>query len=142
MLLVDTNIWLEAADEQAAHRDLCRHLLAARRGTLVATTPTIAETAWIILDRLGAPAQARFLRLITSGQIEPVDLTTEDWERCLELVTTYASQKLDVIDASIIAAAERLGLTEIATMNNRDFYTVRPRHIPAFTLLPDGITRY
>ena len=43
----------------------------------------------------------------------------------LELVTTYASQKLDVIDASIIVVAERLGLSEIATMNSRDFFTVR-----------------
>jgi hypothetical protein len=37
---------------------------------------------------------------------------------------------------------ERLDLVEIATMNGRDFYTVRPKHTTAFTLLPENISRY
>ncbi len=142
MLLVDTNIWLEAADRRARHRDLCRHLLAARRGNLAATVPTIAETAWILLDRLGPAAQVTFLRTVSSGQITVFDLTQDDWARCTELVATYASMKLDVIDASIMAIAERENLTEIATMNGRDFYAVRPKHAAGFTLVPEGIDRY
>jgi uncharacterized protein len=50
--------------------------------------------------------------------------------------------KLDVIDASIMAIAERENLTEIATMNGRDFYAVRPKHTAGFTLVPEGIDRY
>lgn len=38
--------------------------------------------------------------------------------------------------ASVVAVAERLGLTEIATIDRRHFSVVRPRHIDAFTLLP------
>jgi uncharacterized protein len=142
VLLVDTNIWLEAADQRAAHHDLCRHLVTARQGQLASPTPVLAETAWIILDRLGPAAQARFLRLVTSGRIAPIELTPADWERCVELVTTYATLKLDIIDASIVAIAERLDLDEIATMNGRDFYTVRPKHTTAFKLLPENISRY
>jgi uncharacterized protein len=142
VLLVDTNIWLEAADDSARYRERCRHLIAAQRGQLAVTTPVLAETGWILLDKLGPAAQLRFLRLVTTGQLTVIELTPADWERVVELVGTYASMKLDVIDASIIAVAERLGMTEIATMNGRDFYAVRPRHTDGFTLLPDDITRY
>jgi hypothetical protein len=35
-------------------------------GELAAPVPVIAETFWLILDRLGTAAQAAFIRLITS----------------------------------------------------------------------------
>jgi uncharacterized protein len=43
---------------------------------------------------------------------------------------------LDLIDAATIAVAERLGLTTIATLDHRDFRTVRPAHVDAFNLIP------
>jgi predicted nucleic acid-binding protein len=55
---------------------------------------------------------------------------------CAELAEQYASLRLDLIDASIVAVAERLGLTTLATLNRRDFTVVRPRHADAFELLP------
>jgi hypothetical protein len=42
----------------------------------------------------------------------------------------------DVADACVIALAERLGVTRVATLDTRHFSVVRPRHVPAFTLLP------
>jgi hypothetical protein len=36
----------------------------------------------------------------------------------------------------MIAIAERLGLTRIATLNHRDFRVVRPSHCDAFELVP------
>ena len=96
----------------------------------------IAETAWLLLDRGGADAQAGFVDMITTGRLEPLDLTTADWARVGELVVTYADLQLDVIDASMIAVAERLGLTTIATLNERDFRVVRPTHCDAFELVP------
>ncbi|MHB2021753.1 MAG: PIN domain-containing protein, partial [Mycobacteriales bacterium] len=87
-------------------------------------------------DRLGPAAQAEFLLLLTRGRLQPVDLTGGDWQRCAELVATYTNLRLDLMDASIVAVAERLNLTELATLNRRDFTVVRPRHVDAFTLLP------
>jgi hypothetical protein len=36
----------------------------------------------------------------------------------------------------VIAAAERLAITEVATLDRRHFTVVRPRHATALTLLP------
>ena len=142
MLLVDTNVWLAANDRSAREHQQCRALLVEHQAMLAAPVPVITETSWMLLDRLGPASQSGFMRMVTSGRVTPIDLTTEDWERVVELIEGYASQQLDVIDASIIAVAERLNLTEIATMNGRDFYVVRPKHCAGFTLLPDGITRH
>jgi uncharacterized protein len=40
------------------------------------------------------------------------------------------------VDASVVAAAERLDVRQIATVDRRDFGVVRPKHAEAFELLP------
>jgi uncharacterized protein len=40
------------------------------------------------------------------------------------------------IDASVVAAAERLDITEIATLDRRHLSIVRPVHTHSFELLP------
>ncbi|MGQ0520504.1 MAG: PIN domain-containing protein [Actinomycetota bacterium] len=134
MLLVDTNIWLVAADHGSARRDEITSLLAGH--DWASPTPVIAETAWLILDRLGTGAHQRFLRLVTTGQLDPIELTDTDWQRCLNLVETYADLALDLADAALVAVAERLDQTTIATLNHRDFRVVRPAHCDAFHLVP------
>jgi len=47
-----------------------------------------------------------------------------------------ADLPLGTNDASVIAVAERLGITEIATLDRRNFTVVRPHHVDALTLLP------
>jgi uncharacterized protein len=53
-----------------------------------------------------------------------------------DLVAQYRDLPLGTTDASVVTIAERLGSVEIATLDRRDFTVVRPRHVPAFTLLP------
>ena len=65
-----------------------------------------------------------------------MDLTAADYTRMADLVVRYASLPLGTTDASVIAVAERLGLTEVATLDRRRFTVVRPNHVDALTLLP------
>lgn len=136
MLLIDTNVWLAAADRRSdRHRD-CVELLASHAGGLIAPVPVIAETSWLILDRLGSLAHQQFLGLITGGQLQALDLERRDWTRSVELCGEYRDLGLDLMDASLVALAERLGLSAIATMNHRDFAVVRPAHCDSFELIP------
>jgi predicted nucleic acid-binding protein len=59
-----------------------------------------------------------------------------DWLRIAELVAGYRDLPLGTVDASVVAAVERLGLTELATVDRRHFGVVRPSHTDAFILLP------
>jgi predicted nucleic acid-binding protein len=136
LLLVDTNVFLAAADRRSARHEDCASLLRANRHELATTVPVVAESSWLILDRLGTRPQAEFVRTVSSGGLEAVELTTPDWQRCVELIEGYADLRLDLMDASLIAVAERLRLTTIATLDRRDFTVVRPRHVEAFELIP------
>ncbi len=64
--------------------------------------------------------------------------TTADLERCVELQRTYADLRVGVVDASVLAAVERLGEPKLATLDHRHFGTMRPRHVDALELLPAG----
>ena len=62
--------------------------------------------------------------------------TEQDWSRIAQLVRQYAGFPLGVADASVIAIAERLGITQLASIDHRHMRAVRPAHCDGFELLP------
>lgn len=59
-----------------------------------------------------------------------------DWLRMAELVAQYRDLPLGTVDASVVALAERLRVTEIATLDRRHFAVVQPSHAPSFEIVP------
>jgi predicted nucleic acid-binding protein len=59
-----------------------------------------------------------------------------DLHRMAELMDAYTDLPLGTVDAAVIATAERLGVTKIATLDRRHFIVVRPTHVASFELLP------
>lgn len=90
----------------------------------------------MIESRLGTEAESAFVAAIAAGTIVVIDLTRPLYQRCVELIDTYADLGLGLVDASLVVAAEHHNETRIATLNYRDFTVVRPNHVDAFTLLP------
>lgn len=135
-VLVDTGVFVSAADRDEPRHRRCAELLEEHRGELVVAAPVIPETAWLLEARLGSSAEVRFLRLVTSGEVDLVDLTLPDYQRCIVLIERYADLGLGLVDASVVTVAENLAVTTLATLNDRDFRVVRPRHVDAFDLIP------
>lgn len=73
---------------------------------------------------------------LADGDFSPVELVGADYRRAAELVRTYGDLPLGTTDAIVIAVSERLGVSEVATLDHRHFRVVRPRHVRALTLLP------
>jgi len=48
----------------------------------------------------------------------------------------YADANIGLVDASLVAVAERLGINTIITTDRRHFSLIKPAHCSAFTLLP------
>jgi uncharacterized protein len=96
----------------------------------------IAEAAHLIARRIGTVAEARFLGDLAAGDFHVEPVHPADWERVVELVLRYRDLRLGTTDASLVATAERLGITAVATLDRRHLSVVRPRHIASFTLLP------
>ena len=95
----------------------------------------IAEATYFVQRRLHAEVEVRLLGDLSDGVLLPEPVASADWLRIAELVTRYRDLPLGTVDASVIAAAERLGVTEIATLDRRDFSVVQAAHGP-LTLLP------
>lgn len=112
----------------------CLDLLRRHPGLLVVPTLAIAEAAHLIERRTGTAAEVRFLGDLAAGDFAVEPVHPADWERIAELVARYRDLGLGTVDASVVAAAERLGITRIATLDRRHFSVVRPRHAAAFEL--------
>jgi predicted nucleic acid-binding protein len=98
--------------------------------------PLLVEIGYMLGFRAGAKAEADFLRDVADGAYTVESMMLTDIARAADLVEKYADLPLGTTDACVIALAERLGVTRVATLDQRHFSVVRPRHIPAFTLLP------
>lgn len=96
----------------------------------------MTEVVYFIGSRLGANAEVRFLGDLAAGEfiVEPV--AASDWLRMAELVNEYRDLPLGSVDASIVAASERLDITQLATLDRRHLSVVRPSHTHSFDLLP------
>lgn len=135
-MIVDTGVLLAAADQADPDHHACAELLETDASGLRASPLVVAETAYLIGRQLGPVAEARFFRSIADGEISVEQLTGTDLARVAELVETYADMPLGGGDASVVAIAERLGETVIATLDRRHFGVVRPAHVTAFDLVP------
>jgi predicted nucleic acid-binding protein len=90
-----------------------------------------------LLEREGGPKlEAGFVRSLAAGDFLVAQVDSAALERAADLTTTYADLPLGLVDASVVALAEQLGVQETATLDRRHFSVVRPRHVNAFTLLP------
>lgn len=74
--------------------------------------------------------------MLTSPRFTIIDPIDADYQRAIALINTYTDLGLEFVDASIIAVAERHNVTQIATLNHRDFAVVRPAHCGTFELVP------
>ena len=88
-------------------------------------TLVVAEVTYLLGTCLGADPEVRFLGDLAAGNLIVESVAASDWLRIAELVAQYADLSLGTVDASVIAAAERLGTNDIATFDLRHFTVVR-----------------
>ena len=95
-------------------------------------------------DRLPTPVTSRaaevtFLKSFGGNGFRVAEVEEGDISRIAELVEQYVGLPLGIVDAAVMAVAERLNLAEVATVDRKHFSIVRPRHVSAFRLLPEAL---
>jgi len=139
VIICDTGPLAAAALSKDLHHASCVRLFndlhAAHRELLIPAT-VIAEVGYLLNREAGPRLESLFLRSIADGDFTAVDLITADYARMADLVEQYGDLPLGTTDASVVAVAERLKLTEVATLDRRHFTVIRPAHADALTLLP------
>jgi predicted nucleic acid-binding protein len=135
-LLIDAGPLYASIDRSDTRHKDCVDLLADHPGPLVVPSLVITEVAYLVGTRLGPGPEVRLLQDFAEGNliVEPVEAS--DWLRIAELVYRYRDLPLGTVDASLVAAAERKGLEEVASLDRRHVGAVRPRHVERLRLLP------
>ena len=136
MLIVDAGpLYAAAATRDRNHRRSIE-LLTSAPGPLVVPALVVTEVAYLLGDRIGPHAEVAFARSLERGELFVEPVLDSDWRRIVELTEQYADLPLGIVDASVVALAERRDLDTIATLDHRHFATVKPRHVGSFSLVP------
>ena len=136
MIVVDTGPLVAIANDRDQFHEDCITLLERYNGPILVPSPVVVEVCQLLASRRGTRAEALFLNSLADGTLRLFDLRPADYGRAGELVQQYADLPLGAVDSCVVAVAERLGVTDIATLDRRHFSVVRPKHVSAFTLLP------
>lgn len=134
LAVVDAGPLYAAADIDDEDHQTCRSILSRADLRLVIPALVVAEATYFVGRRLGARAEAAFLRGLGSFDVEGP--AAEDFERIAELVETYADFPFGGTDASVLALAERIGAEIVITLDRRHFAAIKPRHREFLELLP------
>lgn len=137
MILADTGVLLAAANDNESAHQACLSLLEEHAGGVLVSPLVIDETCYMLGSRLGPKAEALFLESFVEGTLLISQLRPSDLGRMAALIRKYADLHIGAADASVVALAERLEITEVATLDRRHFSVVRPSHCDAFRILPD-----
>jgi hypothetical protein len=135
-LICDTGPLLAALDAADPDHEPCARLLLESDEDLVVPALVLAELDYWCARRLPGQAWLMFLDDVVAGVYRVESPTPVDLARCRTLQARYDDLTLGVVDASVIALAERLGESRIATLDQRHFRAVRPVHVETLSLLP------
>jgi predicted nucleic acid-binding protein len=135
-LILDTGPLLAALDANDQDHVRCASLLVEADEDLVVPSLVLAELDYWCHERLGVDVWLMFLEDLLAGAYRAEHPTAQDLTRCAALQREYADLRLGVVDATVIALAERLGERKVATLDHRHFGVVRPGHVTALHLLP------
>jgi predicted nucleic acid-binding protein len=135
MVIVDSGGLLALYDADDVHHADIVQCVNALKKPLVLPVAILAEADYIIRHFLGFEAELEFLRTLDAGMYALEPLAPQDLTRCHSLVDQYRDLDIGFADAAVIATAERLGVREILTVDQRDFRGVQSTLGP-FKLLP------
>ena len=118
-VLLDTSAVLAAADRADLNHAAAIAWFARVDEPLLLGAVTLGELDILLQRELGVAATLAVVAAITDGAIRVVAPTDADLRRAAELLTEAAEHRPRLADAILVASAERLGVTRIATFDRR-----------------------
>lgn len=136
MILVDTSGLLSALFSDQRHHEACAAALLDAEPPLIVSPFVLAETDYLITKYAGIPAELEFLADVAAGAYEVAPFGASDVARAVQIVDRYRDLDVGLADASIVILAEQYGTTDVLTLDERHFRSLRTGNGQSFRLLP------
>lgn len=130
-ILVDTGPLVALFDRSERHHERVSDFFKRfAGGALFSTWPVITEAAYFLGD---GPGQGLLLQWIAGGNLHIEHVEAEAAGDLQALMRKYADLPMDLADASLVWLADRRNLTEVLTIDRRDFSVYRRANGRKFT---------
>jgi predicted nucleic acid-binding protein len=119
-ILVDTGPLVSCFNpDDQDHRSSLEKMRLLKGRRLVTTLAVVTETLYLLDFSL--VNQQKFLQFLSSGVLEVLELTPEDFSTISDLMQKYRDCPMDFGDATLVLLSGRLRTREILTLDHRDF---------------------
>ena len=123
-VLLDTGIVYAYYDRSDRWHRAAAQLLSTEMGGLLLPAPVLPEVDHLLGARLGSEARRVFYRGLIEASFLVIDLPQERIARVAEIDRQFSDLDLGFVDAAIVAVAESLGVSRVATADRRHFEPV------------------
>lgn len=136
MTLCDTGPLVALIDQDDPHHPRCVAALDRLPASpLLTTWPCLTEAMYLLGRGGGFPAQDALWGYLADGLVTLHSPGAGEWQRLRTLMEQYQDTPMDLGDASLVAAAERLDHRQIFTLD-RHFHVYRINGRDGFEVIP------
>lgn len=130
MIVADTGAIIALMDADDRHHERLAELFDDDPAVWVLPWAILPEVAYLAGKHLGEASEASFVRDVVEGSLTVEWPEHGDLARAHVLMERHASLRIGLVDAVVMATAERLHAKAIATLDLRDFGAVKLRGSP------------
>jgi uncharacterized protein len=135
-ILIDTNILVALSDTGDKYHAKALEFARNNKDIRVVPDVVLVEVTHLLNKHIGHHAVIAFLEVFKQSKFQFEVITVEDVDAAHRIMKKYVDAKFDFVDCCIMALAERLNITRVATFDRRDFSQYIPPHCPYLELLP------
>jgi len=133
-ILADTSGVIALLDRDDRHHAAAIQVV--QTETIWIPSTILPEVDYLVSKYLGEPVARAFLEDVVSGQFLYIVVELEDIEQALATMARYKDVPLGLVDASLVALAERYRMQRILTLDRRHFSLIQPQNLAYLELLP------
>jgi len=136
VILLDTSGLLAAIDGGQRHHAAAARSLRSARPPLLLSPFVLAELDYLLATRLGLNAELALLGEVARGAYQLATFSADDVAAASKVIERNLSLELGLADASIVVLAERYGITDVLTLDERHLRAITLATGEAFRILP------
>lgn len=136
MILLDTSGLLSAIDRSQRHHEAARRALEAASPPWILSPFVLAELDYLLATRVSQDAERALLAEVGRGVYRLEVFDGPDIEAADRLIGRYREFHIGLADASLVVLANRYGIRDVLTLDERHFRAMRGPGGRPFRLFP------